>query len=994
MPSESRSTDDSPASDNGIGITFGAVVIGLIGIVSAGHFFLRSDLANIKHDAAVVNMAGRQRMRSQRLAKTMLCIGAPQAALIKETCLHELTATIDAMNQGDDELRALVQAGDAPPLRAALHHLHETNERYSALVTTSLDKPFEPSFLGRLSLAERDSLEAAETVTKLLTERAESRLSAIETEQLYCDAVEIFAVLCLGAFLLRPLRRRIRRMLSQLREREAALTLSQNRMQAIFNNAQQSFILVGGNDHVLALNDVARGIWQGLSKPMSEGNSIRDFVQPQNLAAFDEQLAAARRGEVSVLERCVVDPAGRHHWFESAYAPVANGDDHHAVCISSLDITARKQAELAVRESEQRFRNVVQHSSDIISVVALDGTIIFESPAMERILGHHAASLVGQSCFEHFHRDDHAAIRAAFRSLDTLGKEVSVSYRVRHKDGHFVPMQSLGTRIESGQGEAQFLVNSRDITNQQREEQQLRGAKQKAEDATAAKASFLAHMSHEIRTPLNAVIGLTTLLLDSALDAEQRDNVETIRVSGDALLHIINDVLDFSKLESERFELDLKPFALRSYLEQAIAITSVAAKRKRLALYTRIDEDIPTSLVGDAPRMRQVLLNLLSNAVKFTNAGEIVVAVSRCSDDRLRFAVTDTGVGLSAESRARLFQPFTQADASIAGQYGGTGLGLAISKRLIELMGGEMGVTSTVGLGTTFYFDIPATAVCELAERPVVAAQRQPQHQRVLLVDDNPINLKVGRKTLEKLGCSIICANGGVEALAALGLGEFDLVLLDLHMPEMDGAETARHMRRQHGVRTPKIVALTASVTAEEKQKCVEAGMQGFLTKPLQTDALEKVLDETPPAQILTEPIPPAHTPPARETVAQDEAFDVSQLQKILELSEDDDDVAGEVITSFLSAAPSSVSAMGAAISARDAKQLRLSAHTLRGTSGVLGLKRVQTLAAALEESALKEADEWAERGDCLCQIQQALVGAEAMLLSVQAGRQSDSAKT
>lgn len=375
-------------------------------------------------------------------------------------------------------------------------------------------------------------------------------------------------------------------------------------------------------------------------------------------------------------------------------------------------------------------------------------------------------------------------------------------------------------------------------------------------DATRAaqeKTDFLAVMSHEMRTPLNGIIGMTSILLSRPLGPQERDCVDIIRSSGEALLAIIDDVLNLSKIEAGRLELECVDFQLAETISEAIAMVRGAANGKLLSFPTCIDPNIPRVVRGDMVRLRQILLNLLGNAIKFTPQGSVRTELKLQSTDakacQLLFSVTDEGIGMTEAQQARIFRPFTQAEASTARHFGGTGLGLAICKQLVEKMGGSIGVRSSPGKGSTFWFTVSMLASEEvniLVRNPsleVSEVRATAPSYHLLLVDDNEINRKVGSLMLKKLGYHVDLAENGRDALQAVGRKTYDLILMDCVMPDLDGFEVTKRLRTSPGyTATVPVIAMTANAFKEDKDACLAAGMSGFLTKPVRESELRETL--------------------------------------------------------------------------------------------------------------------------------------------------------
>lgn len=395
-----------------------------------------------------------------------------------------------------------------------------------------------------------------------------------------------------------------------------------------------------------------------------------------------------------------------------------------------------------------------------------------------------------------------------------------------------------------------------DVTETRAFEKELVKAREEALEASRMKSQFLANMSHEIRTPINGIMGMTSLLLDTELNAEQRDFAETIRTSADALLLIVNDILDFSKIEAGKLELEAVSFSIEELLADLEKTFTYIAQAKQLSYKQIVELEKGRSYHGDPGRMRQVLSNLLSNAFKFTKKGEVCLSVKTLGDGWLRFAVKDTGIGIPPDVLGRLFQPFTQADASTTRKFGGTGLGLSISKQLTGLMGGRMGAESTPAQGSTFWFELSleeaeVPAKLSKASEATTATQSPSSEISILVAEDNLINQKIAKATLEKFGYRVeICPNGH-EAIAALENGRFDLVLMDCQMPEMDGYEATRCIRARAdaGFRNIPIIAMTANALNGDREKCLEAGMSDYVSKPIKSEDLAAVIRKWHPGR-------------------------------------------------------------------------------------------------------------------------------------------------
>ncbi|MDD2544898.1 MAG: MHYT domain-containing protein, partial [Burkholderiaceae bacterium] len=543
-----------------------------------------------------------------------------------------------------------------------------------------------------------------------------------------------------------------------------------------------------------------------------------------------------------------------------------------------------------IQHNELRLRAMVDTAAEGILLIDGQGLIQLYNGAAERLLGWSQAEVLGQRSHCLVPEPQRAAHDASLRRyLETGESQVVGSGRdvmALHKNGQLVPIYlSLGaTQLSGSPLFVAFLTDLRQRRQMEQEEQALRSAKDQAEAVAAARSAFLAHMSHEIRTPMNAIIGFTEAVLDTPLTPSQRSHLGTVQQSAHALLRLLNDILDTAKLDKGAVELEVADFSLHALCTQVLASLKISADKKGLPLVLDCSPQVPEFLHGDALRLQQVLLNLLGNAIKFTEQGQVTLRVDY-AQGQLVVEVIDTGIGIEAASLDRIFDPFAQADASTTRRFGGTGLGTTIARQLTELMGGRIGVQSVVGQGSTFRVSLP------LPEgQPVLAPSRafltQLPPLRVLAVDDVAFNLELLQICLAPGGHQVTLAAHGAEALAAFMQAPFDLVLMDLQMPVMDGLEAARRIRafEQAEQRPPvPIVALTASVLDIDRKSAAAAGMEGFAIKPLEplrlfaeiARVLGLAMDLAPAPEPEAEPPAPAAAPaPAPQVPARNAAID------------------------------------------------------------------------------------------------------------------------
>ena len=670
------------------------------------------------------------------------------------------------------------------------------------------------------------------------------------------------------------LEQRVEERTKELETAAAEIRLSEERLQDILDNSTAVVYLKDLDGRYLLVNREYEELFHRTREEV-EGKTDYDVFPEEMADAFRENDRKVMEAGTALELEEVAPLEDGLHTYNSIKFPLFDFEaTPYALCGFSIDITERKRTEEALRESEERYSSLFLHNPDAVYSLDLEGRFTTVNPAAELLSDYKDEELIGLSSAEIIVPDNRKHAGRYFRKA-AGGEPQDYEMRITRKDGRVVDLDMIQVPIVV-EGEIVGVYGiAEDITERKKTEEEIRQlnedlerrveertaqlastveeleeAKEDAEAANQAKSDFLANMSHEIRTPMNGVIGMTDLLLDTDLDAEQRDYTQMVRLSGNSLLTIINDILDFSKIEAGKMDIENIDFDLRLAVEDTVALLAGRAHKKGLELASLVDYNIPNEVRGDPGRLRQILTNLLGNAIKFTEEGEVVLRVSlrnqTAETAEVCFEVSDTGIGMTPEQQERLFESFSQADTSTTRRYGGTGLGLAISKQLVGLMGGEISLESESGAGSTFSFVIPLEKQVEDSiSLPVFRGDLQ--GLKVLTVDDNETNRRILHEQLSSWGTMSTGTENshtGLKTLrTAAAEGEpYDLAILDMQIPEMDGLQLAHTIKQDPDISSTRLVLLTSMGQRGDSEETRKAGIEAYLTKPVRQSELYDAL--------------------------------------------------------------------------------------------------------------------------------------------------------
>lgn len=598
------------------------------------------------------------------------------------------------------------------------------------------------------------------------------------------------------------------------------------------------------------------------------------------------------------------------------------------------------------------YKAVVEDGSDIIFILDFDGTILYHNKSVEETLGHAPLSLLGQNFFDYIKKDTLKIFRSAFINSMTKLYDENVEFIFRCKDGSYKYLEFNSINLKYKEGVEGMLLDCRDITERKKDAEELLRAQK-------AKEKFLANMSHEIRTPINGIAGMVNLLLEVKNEEDRIKYLNAIKHSTENLKVIINDILDFSMIESGKLRFEKIGFKIKNQIESVIDTFRYQAKDKGLEVKFTVEKDANIVVIGDPVRLSQIFINLISNALKFTHTGYIKITVTLKNIIRdkayLRFAVHDTGVGISNEKLDTIFESFSQADESITRRYGGTGLGLTISRQLVELQDGEIGVTSEEGKGSTFYFTIPYLIGKISDVETEVAIPKKSEElmfpkSRILLVEDNDINRLYATNLLKRWECKVDGAENGVIALEKFKVNDYDLIFMDIQMPVMDGYEATKTIRATfpESKKEVPIVAITANAIKGESERSKEVGMNDYIIKPFQPDDLKFILNKFLTPKALKKSKKKIKSP-SNDFLKNDKKpdLDLSYLKKV---SNNDEKFIKEMVDTMKTSIPHTLEELKKALEKEEWNVIGRLAHSLKPSMNFLGLHELKDEALIIEQ--------------------------------------------
>ncbi|MBL7835730.1 MAG: PAS domain S-box protein [Cyclobacteriaceae bacterium] len=739
-----------------------------------------------------------------------------------------------------------------------------------------------------------------------------------------------------------------------LREREYQLLQSEKRFSSLIMNLQTGVLLEDENRVIVLCNTMFCNLFGIPADPkdlegMDCSNAAEEnktmFLDPETFVSRIEQILAERK---LVLAETLELADGRV--FLRDYIPIFVSDEYKGHLWKYTDVTQRYNYERKLKAQEEKYRGIIENMKLGLIEVNLQDEIQFANETFCELGGYSHDELIGKQAATLFAAEKAKSVIEEKAALRRRGVSDSYEVQVRDKKGQPRWWFISGAPNYNDAGELIGSVGIHlDITEQKLLEDDLRVAKNKAEESSRAKESFLANMSHEIRTPLNAIIGMVRELKRTDLTKQQNECLHHAHSASQHLLSIVNNILDISKIEAGEFRIEAQPFNLRTVLDDAYAIMEPAANDKNLQFTMKVDDQLAPTLVGDAGHLRQILINILGNAIKFTLQGRIDVQCrilsSTGDSQRVRIDISDTGVGMTPSFLQNIFKKFSQEDDSTVRRFGGTGLGMAITSELVQLMHGSIQVESEKDKGSRFelIFEWPIAQL--LADESVVNDQEADlqENLNVLIVEDNELNRMVARHCLSYHKCTISEARNGAEAIMMLKTNTYDIVLMDLHMPEMDGITATTVIRQQMKLNVP-IIALTANAFQAEIDKCLAAGMNSYVTKPFdEKDLINRIKQTLKSSRMLHN-----MSRPAPAVIPMQKLYNLTKLEQI---SHGDRQFLRKILTIFCTDMPPMLNQIRKSIQTSDVATLRSVSHQMKPTLENLGIDTLYDVIRSLEKT-------------------------------------------
>ncbi|HEY5824654.1 MAG TPA: PAS domain S-box protein [Cyclobacteriaceae bacterium] len=864
-------------------VFIGTIILTIV----VGQIIIQYDLNKQNEDARLINIAGRQRMLSQRISKLVLYIHNDSRSTDKPPFnridtlrnlitnwkeVHELLVAKSSNGENSAEIDSLLKI-NTPRLNATIQACENIINHPDAItIQAGVDL---------IALYELPYLLTMEKTVATYQMEAEEKLNQLKIAEILLSILAIIVLIMEFVIIFLPTLKKlkqsnedfsqsnqelsslneelqaseeeIRANLDQINILQEHLQSSERQFRELVNNAQDMIYELDTEGKFTFVNPVIESATE-FSKEELLSKHYWDIIHPDCMQEVIRFYQKQRKEltELSYLETRLLSRSGTEIWIGQNVRMIF--EERRVIKVSAMarDITKLKKAEQKMEESETRYRLLSENSSDVVSLNDLDGRFEYISPACIDLHEYTPEELIGRKGSEFMTEEGTQMVQKQGpllrKKMERNESIPPMQFQLITKSGKVVWVENAMKPVFKNGQLTGFQSTLRNISERKKVEEDLLKAKEKAEEATLAKSQFLSMMSHEIRTPLNAIIGITNIMLDEKPREDQLESLKLLKFSGENLLTIINDILDFSKIEAGKIELETISFNIRELFQHHVNLLEARVQDKGIEVQLLTDKNIPELLLGDPVRIGQIINNLVSNAIKFTEKGYVEISISqlkKTSDQKsdLLISVKDTGIGIPKEKLESVFESFTQASSDTTRKFGGTGLGLSITRKLLHLMGSEVNVESQYGYGSTFSFELTLETSTEIpaGKEKSISAHSHFSSAKILLVEDNRVNQIVASNFLKKWGIELTIANNGKEAVNLIVKKGFDMVLMDLQMPEMDGYEATRTIRQMGDeyFKNIPIIALTASAMMEIKEKTAQVGMTDYVSKPFQPEELQ-----------------------------------------------------------------------------------------------------------------------------------------------------------